>query len=320
MTPADTLTDYRERTAQTEEYLGRVVFLSQRETHVPHRELVQFLTDEGLGEYAPTSPPADVDVYRRITSNAKISREPVSDGVYVNLLTRQVANDDNEIVRRLVVEEVDANGRRLSYDGVVDVIFDKVTKRVVRKTVQSNGFDVLVPAIADQVADQILVDYQRLRGMVNGDGLRSVTKTVVDACYGVPLRDTGGVYFTPKASSAPIDALERVAAKLAGCQVDSIRLVDEGQGKQRQMVHTAADSDIAAEAGRLLAEINELGDAPVGDRKKTSLLRQYKVLSERAAAHEALLEQNLDQSRIQLAQLDYSITAVVARTGAELAA
>lgn len=309
MTPAATsLQDFRERTADVEEYLGRVVFTSNREANIQHSILEQILTDEGLADFVPSAP-ADVDVYRVVTTAGGRNRIDLGDGRKMNLLIRQVANDEQEIVRRVVAETVDSAGRKLDHDGVIDIVFDKQTASAFKRYAPAAG---LVPQEAETLADELVAAYQSQRGCVGADRLRSIASRILDKSHGVVLRSTGGVYFVPRDHIGLIDKLERASRKLPGFQVESLKLLDEGDGRQKAMVHTAADSDIASQAARLLKELNDLtAEGGVTDRRRTSLMREFGELQARATAHEELLSAELDQSRIQFAQLQWSLTQVV---------
>lgn len=312
--PATVLSEYRERTSTTDRYLGRIVMMSQREATITQADLAKILAAHDLSNFEPSTA-APADVFRRVSSGAERRREPV-DGqpdLFVNLLIRSLASAGEEIIRRLVVETVDAKGKRLSYDGVIDVEFRKDTNHVTYR--QAPDFHGTVPQVAWDVAKEIRNGYAAAIGLVDPDRLRRLTQKIVEACHGVKVRDTGGVYFTPRDHSDLIERLTAAAEKIPGCQVDSIKLVDEGQGKQRDMVQRAADADISAEATRLIIELQHLNrdGAQVSTRKAAAMRRDFLALRERATAHEQLLEQNLDESRIRLGQLEFAISDVISR-------
>jgi hypothetical protein len=313
MTPAaTTLDDYRQRTATTEEYLGRVVMLSQKDTTVDHGDLKVILTDAGLGEFLP-SKPADVDVFRRSCTAANRKKVATgTDGVFLNVLVRELTDDDREIARRVVIEEVDGKGKRLSYAGQIDVTFTKASSTAGWH--RAPGYvDDLSQAAVD-AAEGIVQSYRANRGRVNADRLRTISTDVLRKSHAVLLRSTGSVYFVPKAHCGLLERLATVAARIDGMQADSLKLIEEGAGVQRRMVQRAADADISEAASKLTAEIRDLvAGGPVSSRRARSLAKEFSRLYEQATAHEDLLEQRLDQSRVRLQQLEYAVKNIVAQ-------
>jgi hypothetical protein len=309
MTTDHTLQGYLDRTEDTEDYLGRVVMLSQREMHIAHPVLAAVLERHGLSAYLPGKP-SDVDVFRRVTTGAARQRIPVREGVSQNLLVRQVADVETELVRRLIVEEVDEAGRRLSYSETIDVVFDKVRGTAIRRTAP-NAY--VVPQLASDVADEILATFSQLKGKVNGDGIRSIVNRVVTGCHAVRLRDTGGVYFVPRAHADPLDRLVAAGKELPGCQVDTIKLVDEGDGDQRRMIRDAAEADLSKECRMLMAGIGELtdGNNEIGKRRQATLSASFRQLSAKIAAHEELLEERLQQTRVEFGQLQHALFTAI---------
>src|SRR5512139_3260663 len=99
------LDDYRDKTKDRPN-LGVITWFSCRESLVRHSEVKAALRDVGLERFCPP-PAAASDEWRRATSAASRKGIKLDDGKRLNVLVRQVADDDREILRQLVVETVD---------------------------------------------------------------------------------------------------------------------------------------------------------------------------------------------------------------------
>ncbi len=327
MTMTD-LNHYRAATDTTEEYLGRVVWFSQRERTIAHSTLDTVLTAHGLGKYTP-GVPADVDVFRRVTSAAKRTKEPTDrEGVFQNLHVAKLADDDTELVRRFVVEEVDPKGRALAYRECYDLIFDKATGRVTTKEILQLRPDghpiahyqpdyVAPPELATKGVQEARSTFESLRGHVNADALRTIANRIIDGGHAVKLRETGAVYFVPKAHTGELDQLIAAAKQLPGLKVDAIKLTDEGDGAERDRVRSAADDDLSGRCRAMQAELATLaGDqTEVGKRKRESVWRAYRTLAAQISAHEELLQETLQRTQIEFSQLEYSVLQAVGEAG-----
>ncbi len=310
MIMTDELTRYQAATEKREEeILGRIAIASQRDVSIRHTEVEVILARHGLAEFAPGAP-SDADLYRRLTSAAKTSRVPLGDGLFGNVLLRQVHDGPVEIVRRVVIEVVDGANQRLEHAQILDVCFVKDQAQVIRR--QAEGYwnaSEQVRNLATSTAASIIGQYSAQRGHVNGDALRSVSKRVIDSCHAISLRSTGSVYFIPRAHTEPLKRLEAAARELPGCQVDTLALLEEGEGHQRDLVRNAAEADLSAQCRRLLEEIGSLtaDNTELSNRRKASLSAEFRQLSARIAAHEELLASTLQQTRIEFTMLQHSV-------------
>lgn len=311
------LQQYRQRTENVEEYLGRVVFTSQRKVYIPFDDIKKVFDDAGLADVCPKVP-NNIDVFRSVTTEATRSSVPVPgrDGVTLSVTVKQIYDGELELVRRLIVEELDKKGRRLTFSEGWDLIYDKTTGDVRRRPAPQVPRDdithePIIPEIATTVADEILADAVAHRGKVNAARLRTSISKVLERCHAIPLRATGGAHFVTRDESGPLERLIAAARNIPNCQVDVIKLTDEGDGVARDIVRGAAEEALMAQCRKLITEINELDGSEAGKRRKATLSGEFRRISSAIAAHERLLQETLGNAQMQFGLMQDALFAAV---------
>lgn len=304
-TPSTALNDYIATMAdEGDHYLGLVTVFSVSKVDVPHHELEAHLTRVGLAEYVPGRP-ADADVFRRTSKRLQRNRQATGDaGVSVNVMVRDVADDEDQIVRRLVCELVDRGNRTLGYSEVYDLVFTKPS----RKHSRSSNLDVRrigesVHPAADEVATEIVSEYNRLVGTVDDGAIRNVISRALDGAHAVSLRPGGGCYFADRSEAKVIAGLEDFASHIPGTMVHSIPLPDDL--KQRANLIDAVEDQSKTDIEREMVEIRELltKGEPVSGRILATHAARYRSLEQRATRYAGLLETALGSTNMALVGL-----------------
>lgn len=301
MTTSTMLNDYTDALrAEPERWLGLVVLYSVADCTVAHADLETYLCSNGLDKHVPARP-GDADVFRRTCTSAQRKRQPTSDpNVYANVLVRDVANDKDELVKRMVIETVDGKGRRLQYSPAYDLIFDKRTSLI---DVRHLGADR--DPVADEVAMEIAREYDRLRGTVDGACVRTVIARVLDACKATSLRKGGGSYFVARDDAETVAGLERFAACIAeAAEIHTIPLPNDP--KQRAKLTVAVEEEAKVEIERVITEIANLLNSgeKISAPAVATFAGKYRGLVEKADRYAGLLESSLDSVRGALLMLD----------------
>lgn len=288
--------------------LGRLAWFSVEETTLAHTELLRHIDDVGLGRRFAPKPPADVDVFRRVTTAAKAKRVPNSDGTYSNFLVRDVSTEKTEVLRRLVIETVDAKGHRLSYDEAYDLIFDKETGRVW--TVPLTG----QATVADDLVRNVQSDYLAQRGTVNADTLRTLTNRVFTAAHATSVRPTGAMYFTPISETPLVDALEALAERIPKMTVHTMDLVDYADAKQAKMVRSAVVDSAVAELDEMMAKGKDLlAEGAITAKRAAVLMSRGKELRAKAVAYSQVLDDNLTAMQFRLDLFDTQMLTIMSK-------
>lgn len=297
-----TLNSYVERMRDSD-VLGLITWYSVAECVVPHHDLANLLARHNLEEFTPRKP-SDVDVFRRTCTAAQRKRQPTDvDSVYLNVLTRDVSNDDFEVVKRLVLETVDSSGRRLSYDAKYDLIFGKATAKLDVKRLPSSEIGGIADTLADKVAMEIAGNFAKLRGTVDGAAIRGLINKVLVESHATALRPTGGVYFAPKGQAEVIAGLEAMAGFIDGTSVHSVPLPDDR--KQREMLQAAFEAEAHAETTALTETVEAFAQIlrdgnDISGEKFAAIATRYRKLTEKATAYKETLESDLAQTTTAL--------------------
>ena len=298
------LQDYREKT-KDRPFLGEIVWFSARAALIPYSKLKTDLASVGLERHCP-SPTAVSDEWRKATSAANRKGVDIGDGKKLNVMVRQLADDDKEIVRSLVVETVDENNVRLDYRESHHVVFEKQREIMVLRR--------LIPAWeqspADEVAQELQASFNARRGHVDQDTIRALLKNVLVAHKAVTVRETGGVLFVSREHSQVVADLERLADGWSGADLHALPLVDDEVGKQRDMVASGVTSGVFTEVDALMAEVRE-HKADMSKRRSTSIIRRYKEIQARVESYKNLLEDDLGAATDRLQVLGLALPQIL---------
>lgn len=295
------LTDYTQRHAD-DNLLGHVVLFSQREAAMSYNDLTDLLHTTGLTKWAPKAP-SDPDVFRRVSTAAQVKRIATADpDKYCNLLVRDVASTGDELERRIVCETVDSKGKRLDYREDWSLTFHKPSGTVgIRKL---SGF----ASPADQVAHDIVDRYQKLRGTVDGNCLRTLVTRVLEAHNAVAAKPTGGADFISRQHAGIVGALEEFSKQAPGSWFWAVPLPDTPA--ERDKLTERVTSHTNEEIDRLLAEMRQTAadGGELSAAKFAALNQERKRLAERAEAYVELLDDNLESTKARLSILDQVVT------------
>ena len=107
-----------------ETLLGWVAWYGISDPEVKYDDLKQKVTDLGLNVEAMPAPLRAGDSFKRACRYAEQKRLPYGD-LFANILIRSVSQNTETVERHMVVEIVDAEGRRLEYEVAAHLILDK---------------------------------------------------------------------------------------------------------------------------------------------------------------------------------------------------
>lgn len=295
MAPPSILNDYANRHVDSD-FLGSIVFVAVRQLAYKWTDVEAKAISVGLDRKFLPNRPGNADLFRRVTKAAQC-KKALPDGLSANLLVRDVAKSTTEIVRHLIVETVDAAGRRLDYDAAWVLRFDKTTG--ILET-HKHGFDL---SVADTVIPEIRAAFQAEAGTVASPAIRTMINRTLDDNNAVLVRPTGGDYFVPKANVDAVKRLEAFADGLGAVFVHSVPLVDDA--RQRDWISEAHIDQSTVELDGLIGEANELmtlSEVPVA--KLAALTSRYKEIKRRAQAYTDLLSDDIGGVSDRLTVLD----------------
>jgi hypothetical protein len=222
----------------------------------------------------------------------------VSD-IFENFLVRDLNADADKVYKKLVVEQVDVGGRKLGYEQLYDITFEKATGNVITKR--------LCPAAnvtGEAICLAIQSEYTLQRGTMNSYAVREWTRRFLLNLSAVRVRE--GVYFVRQDHSGKINALEVFLNGLPGSVIfHSLPLLDDR--KQRDMLRASFESEVSDEIDSLITEIQDIrSDCDSGKKRKISnsryegFLNRYHALVERTNEYSDLLEEKLGTTHSRL--------------------
>lgn len=299
------LDDYRAAQADKPS-LGNICWYSVHEGVVPHAQLKAQFDAYGLGRYAP-SLSSEADQFRKVTTAAKTDIT-LPDGRVAKVMIRPVKGDKEKILRRVVVETVDAAGETLDYEEVWDLEFRQQTRQFIVSPLswdRNPVADPLIPAIQQGYADAVL------HGHVNAEGIRSAMKSVIDDHNGILIRPTGGVYFMPRQDLATLDALEQLAAGLERVSLMSVPMPDD-QAKRDTVVEGLTDTTVTR-ADKLSEKLAKMlaPEGEITERTLASVNTSYKGLRKQLGEYEELLGHTIGAVGVRLDMLDQQMQAAM---------
>lgn len=284
-------------------FLGELIWYSVPMRAVAeYQPFVEALTDNGLDDRIP-KPPSDADVFRRACTAAARKRVPVSGrtDVYENVLLRDVRTAAGHVWRQIVIEEVDGQNKRLSYEPKMELEYDPDIQDIIPTWLST------FHSTTDVVAGEIARDFAEWKGKLHSESIRQLIRGVVLSSRATIVRESGGVYFVMQDRIDRVRALERVLNTTGltgeGVRVVTVPLIDDQN--QREMIRRSFEDESVGEVQHMINEINDLLSGPeVTERKFLSMTKRMKDLKAKANDYTQLLDNNLDTTQLRLQALE----------------
>lgn len=201
-----------------EGFLGHLMWYSIGKQLIQTEVLKYKLIEAGMDEVWMPNPIRTTDAFRRATKEVERRQATSQPYVYENILVREVYSDTNAIQRNLVVETVDQNGKRLSYNPKSAVI----TLKKDTNTVTYISDDSLLQEICMEVQKKFDIykehySAQQLRVMVN---------KILSSLAPTPVRKNGGIYFVPSPKSFGLEKLIQFIESLGNSEGYKVPVLD----------------------------------------------------------------------------------------------
>lgn len=275
--------------------LGSLVWYAVAETvHIKHKTLCTTLTNVGLGDHLPPEP-KDEDVFQRVaTSHARKRVETDDPDVYENYMIRTVKRGPDVFIKQIVVEKVNASGKKLGYEPTVQLEFTPADGKFDITNIQrrTNQFGVQRNEQAMNLAELIRKDFKALRGHVNPYSVRELLRRIVGQTGATCVKPTGGIYFIAESHRATIDALVNFAKEFEGVSFHSVPLVNDQA--QAEMLREAFEAETKGTVEERLTKINELLAGPeITARRYSDMVREMESIRGRTTEYRDLLDDTL---------------------------
>jgi len=303
------------------DYLGRIVFVSVFEGNTDLDKVTQVLADLDLAGFAPKRT-AKSDIFRKVTNEAnRRTQIDLNDGKYAKVMVRKVSDDEKEILRRLVIEVVDAKGKQLSYESAFDLAFDRDHTAKAEKRTPAPRFKVrdlfapLDPAAAEaarNVAYELRSEYTKRDGTVDAAALRATVNKALGGASAISVRKTGGAFFVPEANAEATDKLKALSVLIPQVDIWVLPLIDTPE--QRAKIEAALNDDVAAEVAKIEAEMAEMvAEGNVSKRRMATLLAEHAEVTARADEYRGVLSKELSTLKDRMTMLGHQVVQLSLR-------
>lgn len=222
-----------------------------------------------------------VDAYRRATKSIE-GRVQLPNEEKIELLVRDVYHTKSEVVRHLVVENRDVQGRRLSYDAEAAMMrFDHEMKTV--------DYSVHSPeAYVKDAIDTFAKNYQLYLTTYDGPAKRRTARAVLLDLAATALKETGGVYLVPRDNEELLFQLIAFIKGLPGCTAYKMPVEDTAEA--RDMVRDL----ITNKAETLLSEIRATVKADlVSEQNVQVLLEKARRMKKEVSTYQNILRESI---------------------------
>lgn len=295
MTNIFSIKDRIEKTYDNTMFLGRLCWYAVPEsTHPDRSQFINLLNDNGLNVTPPNNI-RPVDVFKRACQVAKVTRHKFDGDPHVyNYLVRSSGADAEHVWRTIVRETFDAQDRRLGYDEIFQVEYNREAEDITVKWKENpTDYEILLwRAIKDY--------YNSSNNTMTPISLRDfIRRTLERDLQAVCVRPSGGVYFVRSEHADTLSGLEKVI-KAIGADFHTFPLLDDS--KQREMLRKAFEDESVGDIDRLMGEIADI----MRDGKKITKSRflEYKStaddLREKIKDYSDLLDTALSESATRL--------------------
>jgi len=302
-------------TVDKEALLGRILWYSvPSSTRLDPKVVTTELQGLGFTRKIPNVP-ADSDVFRRVSAYAERRKVPIPDpkkadtflpGQFENWMIRDFTAKGDALGKRVVCEVVDTNGRRLSYEQIVDLTFVPSSQPGGSSTIKVdwiNGFNAANQPRAQEVIDDVLSGFKRWKGQFHDAIMRHWIKQTILGMGATAVRPTGGIYFLKEEFASQVEALESFIIKHfpPGGECHSVEIPDTS--KQREMVKKAIEAETTGAVEQMMLEIAEVKKAgKLTPKKFDEMNKRVREVENKIADYSKLLETDLKavNTRVEL--------------------
>ncbi len=278
--------------------LGYISWYTVTHPKVGHDDIVAWVNELNLSpSILSRNPPRTGDAFKRACrySERKGIAIPGSEHE-ANVMIRKVATTPTEVERHMVVEVVDAEGRRLEYYDFAEMVLDRTNNvlHVTRKKLSGP-----IQPILDEAIELFQRNFDDALKYVDPQVLRRMIRTQLKLMSAISVRHKGSVYYFPAKYKAQGEALEEFCRRLGdGSGFHTLPLVNTE--KQREMVKAAFQQDVHDDAQQLIVEMRRMKtQGKVAAGALAAVKRRVDTIQSMVDDYQSLVEGELTQASIE---------------------
>lgn len=289
--------------------LGHLIWYSVKESRIKIEDMRRLFAQIGMPTDFLPEEPSNINAYKRATTELSEEIEVKLDqnrtAVYMVRLT---AKSNEEIVKSIIKEVRDAGDKRLSYEEIGRVHFDKDTEDIRYYDLQPDSQPIIT---------QIKQLYETYRTYLTGKQIRAMFHEIIQSMSPTLVRPSGAVYFIPYVHADMVQKMEVLSKELASFGItdfqsafESIPLIDAD--KTRALVELRFEEQNTRDVDKTLMELAKLlqgSDATA--RTAAQYVEQVKRSKETIAKYEGLLNKEMSIARMKVEVLDQQVHKLV---------
>ena len=232
--------------------LGTIVWWSLSDNNVPRQKLLNLASDNNLDEKYLPPEVKPTSAFRRAWRHAISHLEE-------GLLLRPIVENDDAIVIGLVHETQKKSAKDLDYDLVVRIEYSKKNETLTF----DRNVDFNTP---EGKAVKAIDDLYQVHQSHDINDIRSIMTNFLYE-VGIPLRESGGVYFVPAAYQQTLDSVCTVVKNCGRNSTYQLAVPDTIESHETLTV--VAQSTLDSEIKQLQEQLDKLGTEDASVRETT---------------------------------------------------
>ena len=286
-------------------YLGRLCWYTIPDNVAPSRAEVEDAFDElGLPKEWLPLPIKGPDAFRRASAQLERKNIELDENTHANLLVREVVCDKRGIERHLIWEVRDAQERRLSYQKVAAVRYDRDYESATAEA------EIWAPAVAQEACDAFGGLYSFCQEHYDGGAVRKTVARMVYNLMAVAVRPSGAVYFVPEKRASELAKVGGFV-KALGAEYFEVPVMDAADTKDMVL------RNLKESVGQAISSLADtLKDPKVSKGAISVCLSETKHLIEQVNEYKSLLQMNLADLSSKLELLKLQALSLVDKAGA----
>jgi hypothetical protein len=266
---------------------------------VTRQQMEDAFINSGISTSKMPDPIRPHDAFRRATSRVKKERIPVPGmkDIFYNTLVREIRCDNQEVLRHLVIETVDAQNAVLTYQEVAAFRFCRITDNMNFSYLTSP--DPNLYQLIDDIRKNAEDKFRQYVKYYAGNHIRRMMIALLNNLSPTLVRPSGAVYFVPQKYEDDVMALQNLSKNL-GAEFITLPVIDAENA--REMVLNAFKKQTVATIHELTEALKE---PDITAYRIGSLMNQAKELLAQVREYEGLLQNKLMdlQSHVEIVQL-----------------
>lgn len=229
--------------------IGHLVWYSVSECLIDRTTLRSYLKRVGLDEGYMPMEIRPSDAFRKATKLLEQKLAPTADpNIRCNYLVREMPVTKDEIERRLVVETVDSENRRLDYN-------PKAATFILEKKTWAFSYYAATYEL-EKVCRQVASDFEIFKTHHDSRAIRSMIYSMLANMAPINVRPSGGVYFIPIQYRLELEKMVSFV-RLLGGQSEAWMMPVIDQREMRDMVRQKLVDHLRAQIKLMASVIKE---------------------------------------------------------------